>query len=370
MGRGAWGLPRHARTWRASPLRRLTGVAEAWRASWPNRLSPTTASLYDGILRTHLIPTFGTTPIGRIDHGAVQRYVNALTAGTDGTTSNDEQPLAPGTVRNIFACLRNALAAAVRWEWLKANPCTNIDLPRPRREEMLMLTPEEVRALAEKIDPHYRTLIFTAAYSGLRAGELLALRRQDIDPLKGTLTVRRALKDIDGVLEIGEVKTPASRRTVTLPASVTTLLREHLAKTQEQGGPASADADALVFSSKMGKPLRHRLFYRRHFKPAVAGYSKPDGTVVPGALPAAKHGLRFHDLRHTAASLAIHAGAHPLLVSKMLGHSSVQITLDRYSHLMPNVSEALAEKLDALFVAAEQPTKSQTNVVELAKSTH
>ena len=109
-----------------------------------------------------------------------------------------------------------------------------------------------------------------------------------------------------------------------------------------------------MFASKAGQPLRHNLFYKDHFKRTVRGYEKKDGTEVPGALPTAKRGHRFHDLRHTAASLAIHAGGHPLLVSKMLGHGSVEMTLNRYSHLMPNVAEALAEKLDAIYRAVPE----------------
>lgn len=327
---GTWVDPRKAE-------RKFAEVVDAWKESWPNRIANGTASLYEGILATHILPTFASAPVGKIDRGAVQRWVNQLTA--DG--------LAPGTVRNAYACLRNALNTAVRYGWIRANPCATIDLPRQRREEMLFLTAEEVRLLAEKIDKHYRVLVYTAAYTGLRAGELLALRRQDIDLLRGTITVRRALKDINGKLEFGDVKTESSRRTVTLPASIKALLKTHLSSALPGGnGP-----DALVFPSKTGLPIRHRLFMRRHFRRAVAGYTDKEGNKHPGALPD-KPGLRFHDLRHTAASLAIHAGAHPLLVSKMLGHSNVEITLNRYSHLFPDVAEALAEKLDALYVAA------------------
>lgn len=98
--------------------------------------------------------------------------------------------------------------------------------------------------------------------------------------------------------------------------------------------------------------MRHNVFYRRHFKRAVAGYTDTKGLYHPGALPAEKHGLRFHDLRHTCAALSVAAGAHVKLISARLGHSSVQITLDRYAHLYPSVEEALAEQLDATFVAA------------------
>jgi integrase len=330
--RGEWIDPRKAE-------RTLNEVIQAWRESWPNRLSSGTQSLYDSIIATHIESTFGPVAIGKIDHGKVQRWVNQLTAGGR----------AAGTVRNAYGCLRSALNTAVRYGWLRTNPCsTAIDLPRARREEMLCLSATELRDLAERIDPHYRTLIYTAGYSGLRAGELLALTRADVDLLRGKITVRRALKDINGHLEVGEVKTASSRRTVSLPASLVAMLREHLASAL----PGGSGPEALVFPSKTGKHIRHRLLVRRHFRSAVAGHTDKEGEYHPGALPPRLHGLRFHDLRHTAASLAIHAGAHPLLVSKQLGHSSVQITLDRYSHLMPNAAEALAEKLDALIIAA------------------
>ena len=104
-----------------------------------------------------------------------------------------------------------------------------------------------------------------------------------------------------------------------------------------------------MFPSKTGKPLRHNLFYRRHFKPAARA-----------ALPAAKHGLRFHDLRHTCAALSVAAGAHVKLISARLGHSSVQITLDRYAHLFPSVEEALGEQLDVLYHTA--PEHHSSNV--------
>jgi integrase len=305
-------------------------IIEAWRESWGGRLSPTTAARYKSIVENYLLPEFGSTPIGRIDHGAVQRYVDRLAA---------DPSLAAGTVRNVFAVLRNAMSKGVRRGLVKVNPCTNIDLPRSPREEMLFLDASEIRALAEAIDPYYRTLVYVAAYCGLRSGELLGLRRSDVDLLRGVIHVRRALKDVDGRLEFGETKTHANR-TVSLPRFLREMLGDHLASPLPGGnGP-----DALVFPSKTGKPLRHNLFYRRHFRRAVLR-----------ALPTEKAGLRFHDLRHSCASLSIAAGAHVKLVSARLGHSSVQITLDRYAHLYPSVEESLGEALDATFRAAEMP---------------
>jgi integrase len=337
---GAWVDPRKAE-------RPFSEVVQAWRESWPGRLSPTTERRYASILDNYLLPEFGKTPVGRVTHEAVQRYINRLAAEKD---EDEKQSHAPGTVRNVYAVLRTALAKGVRLGMLTTNPCLNIDLPRARREEMLFLTADEVRAVAEKIDPRYRVFIYTAAYTGMRAGELAGLQRQDVDLLRGVVHVRRALKDVNGHLELGPTKTHA-QRTIALPTFLREMLTDHLASETSGGtGP-----DAYVFTMKGGAPLRHGLVYNRYFRRAVAGYTRR-GVKVPGALSPAKHGLRFHDLRHTCAALSIAAGAHPKLIASRLGHSTIQITLDRYGHLFPSVEEALADALDAAFAAELHPT--------------
>jgi integrase len=276
----------------------------------------------------------------------VQRYVNRLAA---------DPAISPSLVRSIYATLRASTSYGVRMNLVRVNPCSKIDLPRPRRSEMLFLTAGEVRSLAEAIDPFYRVLVYFAAYTGLRAGELLALRRKDVDLLRGVVHVRRALKDVSGHLEFGPTKNRAER-TVTLPRFLREMLAEHLSDSL----PGGSGPESLVFPSRTGKPLRHNAFRQRHFKPAIVG--DPERGVPP-ALPAEKAGLRFHDLRHTAASLSVAAGANVKQVSTRLGHSSVVITLDRYTHLFPDGEEALAEQLDATFAAAANAPA--TNVVEL-----
>jgi integrase len=318
-------------------------VITAWKESWSGRLSPTTARRYQSIIDKYLTPEFGHVPIGRITHEVVQRYINRLAADPE---------RAPGMVRNVYAVLRTAMAKGVRLGMVKANPCTAIELPRARRDEPVFLTADEVRAVAEKIDAHYRVLVYTAAYTGLRAGELAGLQRQDVDLLRGVIHVRRALKDVNGHLELGPVKTKQSQRTVSLPTFLKNMLADHLLSSE--GGP-----DAFVFTMKGGGPLRHGLVYGRYFRRAVRGYTLR-GKQIAGALPAEKHGLRWHDLRHTCASLSIAAGAHPKLISARLGHSTITITLDRYGHLFPSVEEALAEALDAAFAAAPEPVENVT----------
>jgi integrase len=296
--------------------RRFKDVYEVWKETrWPG-LEPKTTARYASIWRTYLEPEFGNRKLNTITRELVRAYFARLTHGGR----------APGTVRKVHSTLRTIMAEAVELGWIKVNPCVGVKgLPRAANREMLFLTPQEVHAVAQRIDPYYRVLVLTAAYTGLRAGELGGLRRMDVDLLRGVIHVRQALKEVDGHLMMGPVKTSSSRRSVTLPAFLRKELEAHL------DGIEDTVAGALVFPGEKGGPMRHSHFYKRHWRWAVAGRPatrrKP---AEPGALPPDKHGLRFHDLRHTAASIAINASAHPLLVSKWLGHASVTITLDTY----------------------------------------
>ncbi len=303
-------------------------VAEAWQATWVD-LKPTTRGGYESILRHHLLPAWGGRKVGGITHEAVQKWVAGLSAAG----------LAPGTVRSVYSVFRSATNAGVRLGLVRVNPCAAVRLPRTPHHEMLALTAEEVRAVAEAIHPAYRALVYAAAYTGLRAGELGGLRRRNLDLLHSRLVVAEALKEVGGRLFVGPPKTH-ERRAVSLPTFLRDMLAEHLSTFS----PGGAGPEAYVFQTVTGAPIRHNQFYKRYFKPAVRA-----------ALPKAKHGLRFHDLRHTCASLLIAAGAHPKAIQVRLGHSSIQITMDRYGHLLPSVDDALAGALDATHAAAAQP---------------
>lgn len=165
--------------------------------------------------------------------------------------------------------------------WISVNPCVAIDLPRARREEMLFLTADEVRAVAEAIDPQYRVLVHTAGWTGLRAGELAGLRWGDVDLMRGVLHVRRSVRDVNGNLEVGDLKTEQSRRTVSLPAFLKAMLTEHLTSAATGG----TRADYYVFVMKGGGQLRHGLVYGRYFKRAVAGWTDGRGNRHPGRAP-------------------------------------------------------------------------------------
>ncbi len=321
--------------------RPFRAVADAWRASWVG-LEPKTRAGYASILSAHLIPEFGDRRVSTITPERVEAYVRRLS----------DAGMKPGTVRSVYAALRAALNTAVRLRMIAVNPCVGVKLPRAAKTPMLFLSPEQVRALAEGIDPHFRVLIYTAAYTGMRAGELGALRRKRVDLLRGRLTVEEALKDLTGAkhlashercLIFGPTKTHA-RRSIVLPGFLRDLLNEHL--TASPGGP-----DDLVFTTTTGSPIRQTNFLKRNYKPAVRA-----------CLPAELHALRFHDLRHTCAALLIAQGAHPKAIQEILGHESITMTLDQYGHLLPGLGDDLAARLDAAHTSSAQPS---SNVVPI-----
>lgn len=325
-------------------------VITVWEETCWTGLSPSTTARYGQIVRTYLLPEFGTTPITEMTREVVRRYFAKLTR--DGK--------APGTVRKIHTVLSAIMSEAVELELLPANPCTRMrGLPTVRTEEPVFLTAEQVRTLAERTPSHYRLLVYMAAYTGLRAGELAALRRRDVDLLRGVVQVRQALKQLDGAdgPVFGGTKT-GKTRTVTLPKFLRAMLTDHLAGPI----PGGVGADALVFTSPEGGILRHGLFMRRVWYPTIKGDKK---RKIKAALPAELHGLRFHDLRHTCASLLIAQGAHPKIIQERLGHASITTTMNRYGHLFDGLDATLIDGLDA---AHDEAAKPNDNVRSIAQN--
>jgi integrase len=355
----------------ASSDRRFVHVADAWRATWLE-LEPKTKAGYDSILNKHILPRWQDARIGAVDAASVQGWINELAASGR----------SPKTVRNIYGALRSALTVAVEHRYITTNACDAVRLPKRSaygdngtNKPKVVLEAAEVATVAEAIAPHYRVLIYTAAYSGLRAGELGALRRRHIDLLHGKLHVAGALKEINSTspslredergLVFGTTKTDKDR-TVGIPRFLVAMLTDHLAT-------LPADPDALVFTSPNGGPHRHDNFRKRHFYPAVRRRycAACDTTVKPEdercperscgsddlryLLPKAKHRLRFHDLRHTCATMLIAGGAPALAIRDHLGHQDIQTTMNVYGHLYPSMQDAMASTLDAAYAGSAEP---------------
>ena len=208
----------------------------------------------------------------------------------------------------------------------RPDPCAGVKLPRIKGNETLFLNPREVERLADAVPRRYRALIHVLAYGGLRWGEAAALRRKRIDPDSARITVAESLADVNGILHFGETKTNRIRN-VAIPAFLVEELRAHLATIQE-------DQEALVFTSPRGSPLRVSNFRRRVWWPGLERAGLP-------------HELRIHDLRHTCATMLISRGVHPKAIQHHLGHANIDITMNRYGHLLPDQFNDLAAQLDA-----------------------
>jgi len=300
----------------------------------PN-LAPTTYLRYEGLLRHQVLPHIGVIRLSKLRPLHVQHlYARLHEAGR----ADGRGGLSPRTLLHVHRVLSEALEQAVRWQIVHRNVCQAVEAPQPRRAEMRVLTPEQARRLlevAEADDSVYGHAVILALHSGLRLGELLGLTWQDVDLERGCVTVRRALQHLasDGPV-FREPKTARGDRTIPLgPSAVDALRRLRYRQVEKSLALASAYRDhRLVFVSPQGTHLSgfalRRAFYR---------------LLLEAGLPR----IRFHDLRHTHASLLLARGVHPKIVSERLGHASIAITLDIYSHVLPNLQEEAARDLDA-----------------------
>lgn len=299
---------------------KFAALADAWRERWPGRLEPKTQEGYESILRAHLLPVFGPVALAEITTEQIESVLSGIAARRSVKTA-----------RNVQTAAHACFAVAVRRGWLPSNPASGAEVPRasaPAEKAWTILSPEQVAAVAEAMPtPAGRIAVYTAAYTGLRAGEQWGLDRSHYDG--ASLHVERAVKEVGGRLVLGPTKTRASRR-LTLPAWLAAMLDEYLAP------PPTLGPGEPLFLAPEGGRVRHGLFRRRQYRPAVRA-----------SLPPELHGVRWHDLRHTHASMLISAGAPITAVSARLGHASTRMTLDVYGHMMPGEDAALADRLPA-----------------------
>jgi integrase len=311
----------------------LRDVAEQWYTGRRASVRAKTLAGYRGILNKHVLPEFGDRGIGTITSSDIVAYLGSR-------TTKSGKPISASTRRNILHVLSPVMEAAFNDDFINKNPCKTKavqDAARSgttRRTEMLHLTQDEVAALADAIDPYYRTFVLTAAYTGMRQGELHALRVKRVDLEKKTLTVAESAVVVGGEVQFVPPKTSAGEREIWLPPFLVELLREQIAGK----GP-----DDFVFSRPNGDPLRQGDYYLQHFKRAVKT-----------ALPKKKHGLRFHDLRHTHASILIAQDVNFKVISQRLGHSSIAITIDRYGHVNDEEQMKLVAGLESAHAKLRQ----------------
>lgn len=247
--------------------------------------------------------------------------------------------LSPRTIRYTHAILSSSFKQAVKWNLLVRNPCEAVELPRMTRREMKALSPEQTaRFLSASVDDDYHALFVFAITTGMRPEEYLSLKWTDLDLEAGTATVTRTLVwRKGGGWYFGEPKTARSRRTVTFSESVCKTLRAQRSKQFEirlQKG-SGYNPENLVFTTIEGTPLNLRNLTHRHLRPTLRRAGLDDS-----------YGL--YSLRHTCATLLLAANEHPKVVSERLGHASITLTLDTYSHVLPSMQQAASEKLERI----------------------
>jgi len=304
---------------------------ERWLDHARNRVSPKTHERYGELTEAHIVPSLGSYKLSQLKPLHIQGfYSDALVKGR----KDGRGGLSPQTVVHIHRLLRAALQQAIRWQLLARNPADAVDPPRPAKTEMRALTEAETATLLRAAErSSLRLPILVAVTTGLRRGELLALQWSDIDLKTGETSVQRTLEQTKEGLRFKEPKTQRASRTVALAAITVEALKRHKVQQAErrlQLGPVYED-HGLVFARDDGSP-----WPPDSFSTAFASLIRRSG------LPR----LRFHDLRHSHASQLLRQGVHPKVVSERLGHSSINTTLDTYSHVVPGMQRDAALGID------------------------
>jgi integrase len=282
---------------------------------------------HEQIVRVHVNPTLGRVRLKNL----TPPHVRGLIAG------RLESGLASATVRKIHSTLHKALSQAVSDGLIPRN-AADVKAPRPAPEEMRPLSEGEARTLLEAArGDRFEALYALAITTGLRRGELLGLRWDDVDLEGGTLRVGRALVREGGRHAVGETKTRRGRRQVRLTPRTVNALKAHRKRQLEEKLRLTGlyEDSGLIFATQRGTAVNPENLIRRSFKPLLNRAGLPD--------------IRFHDLRHTCATLLLARGVHPKLVQELLGHATIAMTLDTYSHYLPSMGDAAASAMgDAL----------------------
>lgn len=305
-----------------------------WLETTAPTLRAVTVRRYRDLVRLHIVSVVGNTQLAKLAPVDIQRlYADRL------------KLLSPTTVRYVHAVLHHALDDAVKWGLLARNVADAVEPPQKARTEMRVWNAEEVgRVLRAGSGDPLEALWRLAIYTGMRRGELLGLKWSDLDLDAGTLSVQRSLgRGRTSRLEEGEPKSRSSRRRIALSKSVVESLKHHRVHQLEYRlavGDAYQDR-AYVFANEAGCHMHPNTLYRRF-----------QDLTARACVPA----IRFHDLRHTSATLLLAEGVHGKIVQERLGHANIAMTLDLYSHVTADMQRAAADRLDALIQGHEDAT--------------
>jgi len=292
----------------------------------------TTATTYAGVIKKQILPRIGGIPLTKLTPMHIQNLYRLLseTARSESTSRR----------RQVHNLLHGALDQAVKWQMVPRNVCDAVERPRHVQAEMQVLSSEQASALLAAAEGDRSEALFTMALTtGMRLGELLALQWRDVDWEGRAVAVRYTLNDCKGVFVLGEPKSKSSKRRVSLD----TLAVEALGRHQKHQMVEGFGRSEFVFCNTAGMPWRRANLHKNAFKPLLKRAGLPD--------------IRFHDLRHTAATLMLTGGVHPKIVQQRLGHANISMTLDLYSHVMPGMDAAAADVVGGILRAGQAKLK-------------
>ena len=315
--------------------------AQRWLRDYAEgAVKPMTLRSYRGLVRNHLTPMLGELWLTQLSPQRIQGVIAQCLR---------ERGLSPKTANNCLILLKTILKFARQWGLLRDNPAEEIKPLRVESKEMDFLRPEEIQLLLKHADEPYRTLFLTAVLTGMRRGELLALQWGDIDWHNHVIRVRRSLfwhsqqelaelqlAPAEGPVQGWRFSTPKSKRSIRT-IIMSPRLREAL-ELYRLSCPVSPQD--LVFCTREGTPMEPNNMIHREFLPTLRR--------------AGLRHIRFHDLRHTFTTLLIAQGVNVKAIQAQLGHASIQTTLDRYGHLLPETQQYIGERLDALVFDSSQ----------------
>ena len=305
---------------------------ERWLESISKSIKPASHRVYADLMRKHTSPVIGKVQLSRLSPLDVQRlYAKKIEAG-----------LSSSTVEMLHNILHRALKQAVRWNLVIRNVTEAVDPPRAQRPELVTWNDRQVAAFLAVSDQDELAVLWRLAlFTGLRRGEILGLKWADLDLERKKLDVKRTYSRGDGSsFDFGQPKTTHGRRTVILPSLMVDTLRKHRKKQVEARLAVAGYQDHdLVFADALGEPI-HPNTLRKHFVKLIAKAQVP--------------AIRFHDMRHTHATLLMKNNVNPKIVSERLGHANVGITLDHYSHVSEDMQRQAAEGIERLIEGHEQ----------------
>lgn len=306
----------------------LAEYLEKWLEHIKANVRPSTFSIYQWAVRKYISPLLGHHRLDKLRPLTIQLFYSSVAGGE----------LSPTSVHYLHRVLNQSLKQAVKWQVIAHNPCDAVEAPKKRKYQAQVLNAEQISLLLDSIrETNIHLPVLLAAMAGLRRGEICGLRWKDVDLERGILSVRNTLDWNNGKLTLSSVKTSTSMRPVKLPKNVLEVVRrQRLAQKENRLALGLQYQDqGFVWAWDDGRPHDPDYLYKQFRK-----------VLQRLGLPA----VRFHDLRHSHATLLLQEGIPIKVVSERLGHSSTQFTQDIYSHVLPNMQDAAAAAMDNLFM--------------------